>query len=75
MGRLLLTHVDRRQEARPQRLRPYPRGVRREAQGSDHRDEDRAGRTEAAESRGDAAAAGAGEEEEKKERNDKGEKE
>ena len=34
--------MDRRQEALPQRLRSHPRGMRGEAEGTDHRDENRA---------------------------------
>ena len=54
----------RRQKARPQCLRPYPRGVRGEAQGADRGDESRTGRAEAAKSGGDIASSGAGKESE-----------
>lgn len=61
MGRPLLAHLDQRQKARPQCLRPHPRGVRGEAPKADHRDENRTGGAEAAESGGDAAASGVAE--------------
>ena len=40
----------RRQETRPQCLRPHPRGVRGEAEGADCGDKSRAGRIEETES-------------------------
>ena len=40
--------LTRRQEARPQWLRPHPRGVRGKAQGADLGDKSRAGGTEVA---------------------------
>lgn len=46
----------RRQKARPQCLRPHPRGVRGEAQGPDRGDESGDRGSTAAESRGDTAA-------------------
>ena len=61
VGGPLLAHLDRRQKARPQCLRSHPRGVRGEASGADHRDENRTGRVEAAESGRHTPAAGAGE--------------
>lgn len=50
----------RRQETRPQCLRPYPRGVRGEAEGADRGDEGRDCGSEAADGfgRGRWAAAG-----------------
>lgn len=61
VGGPLLAHLDRWQKARPQRLRPHPRGMRGEAQGADHRDEDRAGRAETAKGGRHTSATGADE--------------
>lgn len=66
VGGPLFTHLDRRQKARPQRLRPYPRRVRGEAPEADHRDENRTGRTETTKGGGDADTAGSGEEQEER---------
>ena len=52
----LLAQVDRRQEARPQRLRPHPRGVRGKAEGAHRGDEGRAGGAEGAEGEGSRIA-------------------
>ena len=52
----------RRQETRPQCLRPHPRGVRGEAEDTDRGDEGRDRGDEAAESGGNADTAGASEE-------------
>ena len=66
VGGPLLAHMDRRQKARPQRLCPYPRGMRGEAPEADHRDENRARGAEAAKGGGNASDAGAGEGEEER---------
>lgn len=52
----------RRQKARPQCLRPYPRGVRGKTERADRGDEGRDRGGEAAESGGNADTAGASEE-------------
>ena len=51
----------RRQETRPQCLRPYPRGVRGEAEGADRGDESGNCRGAAADGGGGASTAGTGE--------------
>ena len=53
----------RRQETRPQCLRPYPRGVRGEAEGADRGDEGRDRGGEAAESGRAISASDSGKEE------------
>lgn len=55
----LLAQVARRQETRPQCLRPHPRGVRGEAEGADCGDEGRDCGSAAAERGGNTPAAGA----------------
>ena len=57
----LFSQMARRQKARPQRLRPYPRGMRREAEDANRGDESGDRGVETAESGGISAAAGAGE--------------
>ena len=65
----------RRQKARPQCLRPHPRGVRGEAESTDCGDEGRNCGGKTAESRGISAAAGAGErQEERREESEEGER-
>lgn len=54
------------QKARPQCLRPHPRGVRGEAEDADRGDEGRNCGGEAAESGGDTPARGAGKGQEEK---------
>lgn len=58
----------RRQKARPQCLRPYPRGVRGEAEDADRGDESGDCGTETAEGGGDIASSGAGKESEENEK-------
>lgn len=58
----------RRQKARPQCLRPYPRGVRGEAEGADCGDEGRDRGSTAVESGGDIASPGVGKESEENEK-------
>lgn len=53
----------RRQETRPQCLRPHPRGVRGKTEGADHRDENRTRGAEAAEGGRYTSATGSGGEE------------
>lgn len=58
----------RRQKARPQCLRPYPRGVRGEVEGTDHGDEGGDCGNAAVESGGDIASPGVGKESEENEK-------
>ena len=51
LGARLLPDMDRRQKARAEYLRAYPRGMRGEAEGADRGDESGAGGVEAAEGR------------------------
>lgn len=61
LRRTLLPQMARRQETRPQCLRPYPRGVRGEAESTDCGDEGRNCGGEAADGGGGASTAGTGE--------------